>query len=109
MEAMSSDTDGRDIGDQALTDRQRWAVLRIGALAVALALTVPLYYALVAVVPAIGAVVPPVVAHAAMAVGLCIVLPAALVYAHVLANRADSTSAENQEYGANDRWERQNL
>ncbi|MFB6073698.1 MAG: hypothetical protein ABEJ89_01650 [Haloarculaceae archaeon] len=93
-----------------LTWSQRRSVLRIAALALALTLALPLYYALVAVVPAVETVAPPFLARAAMAAGLCLGFPAVFVSAHVLARRdGEGASRRIPEYGVDDRWERQNL
>lgn len=92
-----------------LTARQRRSVLRFGALATALILVGPAYYGLVGIAPAIAAIVPPIVAHAIMAIGLLVAVPGTFAYARVLERRAEEATDEPVEYGVNDRWERENL
>jgi len=106
-------TGGRESSDSStrtLTASQRWSVLRMAGVAIAMTLTLPLYYTLVAFAPGIAGFVPALVVHVLMAVGLLAGFPATLVYAHKLEQKTiERESEEPPEYGVNDRWERQNL
>lgn len=93
--------------ERHLSPAQRRRVLRLSALALALVLVLPLYYVVGAVVPAVRAAVPWPVPFAVLALGLCVVFPATLAYAHVLSGRPDAD--DSSDYGVGDAWERENL
>ena len=93
-----------------LTEAQLWAVIKVGGLAVLLSFAVPLYYSITLVVPQFTTIVPPMVSHFAMALGMLVVFPAMFLYARVLAARPGRKEPDESElYGVNDRWERENL
>lgn len=96
--------------DTDLSQSQLRSVLVWMGIAVALALTVPVYYTTAALFPGVAKLIPPMTVHVAMAVGIGAVFPGTMVYAHLLEHRADKLdSGELPDYGVNDRWEQENL
>lgn len=92
------------------SERERHGVLRVAGVVVGLSLAIPLYYGLVGLVPGVGGLVPPVVAHAVTGIGVFLAFPGMVVYARRLDGRSPEAEPDDAiEYGVNDRWERQNL
>lgn len=107
---MIRDPSPQQTSSDGLTGSQRWSVLRMVGLAVGMTLTLPVYYSSIAAVPGLADIVPPVVVHSLMALGLLVVYPATLGYAHVLERKAAEQQADQPpKYGVNDEWERRNL
>lgn len=107
--ARPPDTTSGHHSGEGLTAAQRRSVLRVAAVTVCLPLTVPAYYVVVEFVPVFGAVVPAFVVHLSMALGLCVLFPLTLFYAWWLDETAAQGRDSSEEFGVNDRWERQNL